>query len=299
MKNLKKSILQKPLPIFPWVGGKRKLAQKIIEIIKTQTSENFPKLIEPFCGGLGFTLEFNYQYPKTKIVCSDSNRWLIDTYKSISTNCSKVYNFLEELDSQWKALPDKPSRKLWYYQLRKDFTSGKFKKFEESAVFIALVKTGYNGLMQINAKGELTTAFGFGAVDKLLNKDNFKLFSKTICKWKFKYQQFEKSIQDVTKDSLVYLDPIYKTSNQMYSGSRINPENTFDQLRLVNYMKSCIDKGAKIVAMSNSYDPEYWSSVFRNKNFKLYDIERNQGAHRNVVEKGRYKVRENLIVLQG
>lgn len=312
MKKIKKNSIIKPLPIFPWVGGKRKLAQQIIKIVTQNNQIKFDKLIEPFCGGLGFTLEFNSQYPKTKIICSDNNKWLTDTYNNIKYNCNDVYNYLEELNNQWNSLPTKIDKKQWYYQLRSNFTSRTFKGPVESAVFIALVKTGYNGLMQINTKGELTTAFGFGVVNKLLNKENFKLFAKTIKNWEFKYRQFEDSLKDITNKSrnlggtktLVYLDPIYKSSKQMYAGSLIkNPmfrnPNEFDQYRVVNFMKSAIRKGAHTVAMSNSYDPEFWREAFysEKENLSIYEIERNQGAHRNVVEKGRYKVKENLIVL--
>ncbi len=275
-------------PLIPWVGGKYKLANNIIDLMNIPVSCN--TLISPTCGGLGFETKFHQRYPNIKIISSDSNRWLINLYNSIKNQPSLFLTKILKYDQEWQNLNSKEKRKEWYYSLRKIFNSDKLSIFDQSVLFLVLVKTGYNGLMQINNQGKLTTAFGFGVVKKLIDVQNYKSFVKFTKHCIFLHRDYIDSLKDVTNKSVVYIDPLYKDSKQMYS-SDIEMANI---KKLKSFLENSRKKGSLVSAMSNSYDPKFWKKVFPTA--EIYEIERNQGIHRDVVEKGRPKVKENLII---
>lgn len=277
-------------PLAPWVGGKYKIADQIINLM------NIPSyctdLISPTCGGLGFETKFYSKYPNFHYYSSDNNTWLINLYQIIKKYPVKFYKAIYKYDKKWKSLRSKELRKKWYYFLRDQFNYSKISNFEKAVLFLILVKTGYNGLMQINNKGELTTAFGFGVVDNLIDLNNYKQFVKFTKKCKFNNSDYFESLKYINDESVVYIDPLYKDSKQIYSS---NLEDSSVK-KLISFMKASRDKGAPITTMSNSYDPRFWQKLLPDA--EIYTIERNQGIHRDVVKKGRHKVKENLIILR-
>lgn len=275
-------------PLFPWVGGKYKIADQIMSLMDIDF--NVKKLVSPTCGGLGFDIKFYIKHPNVKIYASDSNKWLIDLYNHIKYTPKLFLKKIEKLNSQWKIL-NKKQRKIWYYDLRNNFNF-KYSGIEKSVAFFALIKTGYNGLMQINDKNELTTAFGFGVINELINIDNYEKFVYFTENVKFIHRDIDQSIVDVDRETLVYIDPLYKDSKQMY----YSRENNFLEEKLVSYMIECHKKGSPLVAMSNSYDPLFWKKML--SKFEINTVYRKQGIHRNVVEKGRPIIKENLLILR-
>lgn len=283
-------------PLTPWTGGKYKIANEIIDIILEECPIHYSEIknvISPTCGMLGWDLEFNRR-AGINPVCSDQNKWLINSFIQIQKHPLKIYKLLENLNQEWKNKKSKPSKKKWYYNLRDTFNSYELSKEEEAAFFIALVKTGYNGLMQINKNGELTTAFGFGAVKNIVNEQHFFEFAKTIKPWKFKKRKLMKALIDVKPGSLVYIDPLYKSSKEMYSKDKNSAQ--FTEKILPDFTEKALTKGAVMIAISNSYDPKFWKKLFPKS--KIFELERQQGSHRDVVAKGRYDVKENLIILK-
>jgi DNA adenine methylase len=285
MIRLKKKLSVRP--ILPWVGGKYKIADELLHIINIPDYIEF--LDEGMCGGLGFTTRFYDKYPKIKIRANDKNSWLIELYKDIQLKPNLFLDKLLKYNSIWKNFRSKEDKKNWYYDLRNKFNNNKFIGIDKSVVFLVLVKTGYNGLMQINNKGELTTAFGFGEIKKLIDINSYDKFVNFVKKVIFYNSDYEKLTNKITNKSFVYLDPLYKDSKQMYVNQSQDTKN------LIRFMYKCYDKGA-LVAMSNSYDPKYWKTNIPNA--EIHTVFRQQGVHRDVVKKGRFLVKENLIILR-
>ncbi len=74
----------KPLPFFNWVGGKRKLADQLIQYVP----DTFNNYYEPFLGG--GALFFKIKDRCQKCFLSDINLELITSYNAVKKNPTAV-----------------------------------------------------------------------------------------------------------------------------------------------------------------------------------------------------------------
>lgn len=256
--------MNKPKPFLKWAGGKRKLAQRILD-----NAGIFPgAYFEPFLGaGAVF---FATDSAKTKYV-NDSNPELINTYKCIRDNLSGVL----EVMSTFKA--DKDS----YLEIREMDRLDNFAKLEpalRAARFIYLNKTGYNGLHRVNSKGQFNVPFGsnsgnFIDAENLLLVSNFlkkKIDGRRVVK--ITCGDFVKATENAIAGDFVYLDPPYVpisgSSNFVaYSKNGFSEE---DQLRVSHLFKDLVSRGVSVIA-SNS-DTGFIREIYKSRGTKIETV---------------------------
>ena len=72
---------------------------------------------------------------------------MIDTYSTIAENPEQLIAILEHLQKEYHALEDQQeAKKAYYYEKRNLFNSRDQGKIEQSALFIFLNRTCFNGL---------------------------------------------------------------------------------------------------------------------------------------------------------
>lgn len=229
-------------PFLKWVGGKYNLANEL----KKHLPSNFYQLayIEPMLGGAG--MFFNLQ-PKTAIL-SDINEKLIVTYQSIQNNVEGVIFHLKEHGLNHR------TNENYYYEVRKHFNNGYKTSEEQSAAFIYLNKTNFNGLYRVNSKGEFnvpkgrTTSGNVTICDEKVLKDCSMMLKDVVLHCK----SYEDALKDLNENCFVYLDPPYLPQTDVsftkYSQQGFSIE---DHKILSTHCKDLSEKGIRFM-MSNA-----------------------------------------------
>lgn len=149
---------------------------------------------------------------------ADNNEILVQLYQefqSTETTSSEVKSYLEFWGNKLLCEGDSV-----YYRIR-----DRFNHDPNTLDFIFLNRTCFNGLIRFNKKGEFNTPFGRNA-GKLSVKYIEKIVDQVVqCKqvlantqWKFKHQDWRITLDSVTPDDFVYIDPPYTGRNATYYG---------------------------------------------------------------------------------
>ena len=196
----------KAQPFIKWVGGKRGLLKQILPFI----NNNFKNYHEPFLGGgaVFFELFSLGLLQDKKIFLSDLNSELINTYKVVQNIPNDLILNLENYK--------KNHSKEFYYKIRELDRKSNFQELSEierATRFIYLNKTCFNGLYRVNKKGFFNTPIGSYKNPNIADKETILSSSKALQNVTLLNQSFEKVINIVQKDDLVYLDPPYYPLN--------------------------------------------------------------------------------------
>jgi DNA adenine methylase len=195
--------LKAPKPFLRWAGGKRRLANTLIETLPADFDPLKHKFFEPFVGGGALTFALGNPEADTfvsgdMLVINDMNPELINTYKVVRDSVDKL---IDELIKLSKKVNTKN-----YYEIRSNIPVGKIPR---AARFIYLNKTCYNGLWRVNSKGEFNVPFDKSSSKNLFNEDVLRACSKRLKGAKITNVSFHESVAGAKKGDLVYFDPPY------------------------------------------------------------------------------------------
>lgn len=203
-------------PLFMWAGGKTRL----IKYYDQYMPKNVDTYYEPFFGGGAMCVEVIKRYNPKRIIINDINADIMNIYAAIKNN---VADFMADVDSLEKRyLPlNKQQRRELYFKLRHmhayDYTA--WSKVREAAVLYFLMKTGFNGIYQINKN----TNNRFGTPAGLLNQVD-KVYDRNVVLWWHNALQvaqlhsvdWRKLDYVDTIDAFIFLDPPYRGSFTSY-----------------------------------------------------------------------------------
>lgn len=203
-------------PAIKWSGSKRLLADSIVALFPKEISNYY----EPFCGGA--SILYNLLHKDDIIVdsytISDKNKDLIDLLLEIKHNPSYLLSQYTILWNELNKDEDGKRKKCYYNEVREHFN-----RTRDSALFLFLLRTCYNGLTRYNSSGNFNTSFHFGR--KGINP---KKLDKVIKQWSellnindvtIKHCDYD-TIEQLDNDDLMFLDPPYlgTTNTSMYNG---------------------------------------------------------------------------------
>jgi DNA adenine methylase len=175
---------------------------------------------------------------------SDVNPALINVYSSLRSDYRRVWSKLLEHSRNHS---DK-----YYYEVRaKTFRSDA----SRAAQFLYLNRTCWNGLYRENLRGEFNVPRGTKNT-VIFDDDNFLAVSEALATTEIKSGDFEKIMQGVKKNDLVFVDPPYTVKHNANGFVKYN-ESIFswsDQIRLAETVKLKADIGASII-VTNAYHP--------------------------------------------
>jgi len=220
-------------PLFMWAGGKTRMIKKYGEHLP----ESFDHYIEPFLGaGAMFVWAYN-KNPKATFVLNDYNESIMAIYGAVKDDCDKFIERMDHLSAQYMPL-NKEDRKKFYYDLREQhaFDYEKWNKTEEAASLYFLMKTGFNGIWQINKN----TNGRFGTPSGLLNQKDKVYDLSNIEEWHRALQSCTLTSMDYTgchkfgtPSSFAFLDPPYRGSFTQY-GVDFNDQEQEKVIKLLN-----------------------------------------------------------------
>jgi len=280
-------------PLFMWAGGKTRLIKKY----DTHLPQDFDNYVEPFLGAGAMFIWAYQQNPDRVFHLSDLNDGIMGIYRSVKDD---LENFLARLDelSQPYLLKNKEERKAFYYTIR-DLHAFHYKQWprtKEAATLYFLMKTGFNGIWQVNKN----TNGRFGTPSGLLNqkeavydRENVLLWHEALKKCKLYCADF-KEMQPVVDDStFVFLDPPYRGSFTQYG---VDFDDEIQQ-SVIDFLNDGVSKGAYCLMSNRDVGDNFFESRVGNNEMVYFDVTYTAGRRKKV--EGGYeakKAREILMI---
>jgi DNA adenine methylase len=195
-------------PFLKWAGSKRQLLPEL----RKRVYRDFSHYWEPFAGGaaLFFDIassdprvwEHNAAEHKPWATLSDSNKWLVDTYRAIRDNVRGVISYLKEYEAEYRRRGAE-----FYYEVRK---RSPVLPADQAAAFVFLNKTGFNGLFRVNKTGGFNVPHGKRSSPPLIcDAENLYAVANVLQHVDIQSGDFTWLGQQVQADDLVYFDPPY------------------------------------------------------------------------------------------
>jgi DNA adenine methylase len=208
-----------------WAGGKNKMLKKYQPFMP----KNVHNYCEPFFGGGAMFIHLmTTQRPTGSITINDKNKDIINIYRCVRDEYKDFTAHVDVLQNKYMPL-DMEERKKYYYEVREDH-AWKYQEWsntQQSATLYFLMKTGFNGIWQINKN----TNNRFGTPAGLVNQKK-EVYSKEILSWWNKTLQGveikSEDWQDVCQDDdecFFFFDPPYRNCfadyNQAFSDKQL------------------------------------------------------------------------------
>ncbi len=241
-------------PFIKWVGGKTQLLDEIERNLPADFAERKNlTYIEPFVGGGAalFWILQKFSNIENAVIC-DINKDLITTYCVIKNQPEKLIAFLQKIQKAYLSLDDE-KRKEFYLEQRDRFNQKECDEIENSAIFIFLNRTCFNGLYRVNRKGDFNVPFGRYANPKICDEATILADSNLLKKVTILNGDFSETLRFATENSFFYFDPPYKPLSETSSFNAYAKEafDDSEQIRLCKFCKEIEKRGAKFI-LSNS-----------------------------------------------
>lgn len=214
-------------PLVKWPGGKTTIAPRIAEHYDRPL-----RYVSLFAGGLGDVMAI-----------APDRALLNDYWQPIVNLYQQIQKGLEPIACE--------GTKEGYYLARDKFNSRLGESTPEIAnLLYYLLRTGFNGLVRTNSKGELNVPFGKPAKGEHKYLSEFSEYRVAFANWEFTNLDFEKVA--IAPDDFIYADPPYDVVTT--SGKSFNYSSKFDwddQVRLAQFLAS---KPNPVVASNHATD---------------------------------------------
>ena len=205
-------------PLFMWAGGKKKMIKKYQQYLP----DKFDRYCEPFLGGGAMFVWAYEKNPNANFILNDSNKEIMQIYRSIRNDVVAFIARTEYLSEQYLPL-NKKERYAWYYDLRHQhaYEYLKWTPTEEAATLYFLMKTGFNGIWQLNknTNGRFGTPCGLlNHKEAVYDKQNVLEWHKALQSCELMSGDFKETIKKIRRQSncFVFLDPPYRGSFTQY-----------------------------------------------------------------------------------
>lgn len=268
----------KASPFIQWVGGKRQLMERYMEIFPKEFNDYY----EPFLGGGSVFFHLHEIYGDEKnYFLSDLNEELVISYNEIKNNPSGVKDLYNQMYER--------HNKEFYYDIRNiDRTkisdrTYEFKydvcrtlpSVELAARFVYLNKTCFNAIYRVNKSKLFNVPIGTSLKKDFSVGNLFDLCSKSLKNITVNYNSYESIEGSVKKGDFVYLDPPYApmTATANFTSYTKEGFDVADQKALKEFCDRLHKKGA-LFAVSNS-NCGLISSLYSEYNQHTFVVNRN------------------------
>lgn len=167
---------------------------------------------EPFFGGGAMYLHVQNALSPKCCYINDVNEGIVNIYRQVKENPEGFCAIVDEYESAYLPL-EKADRKRYYYGVRQQhaFEFEEWEPVKEAATLYFLMKTGFNGVWQINKN----TNGRYGTPSGLLNQKDSVYDRELVTAWSELLQNTEISCGDYSQcptGDLNYFDPPYRDS---------------------------------------------------------------------------------------
>lgn len=274
MKNI---MINKGKPFIKWVGGKTQLIESIEKVLpKDFNNQTNLTYIEPFVGGGAVLFWILQKYPNIKrAVINDINPDLTTTYNIIKTNPKELIIELRSISSEYLPLSEE-KRKEYYLSKRDRFNTKSLKPIENSALFIFLNRTCFNGLYRVNSRGLFNVPFGKYANPKICDEQTILADSELLQKVEILTGDFEATLKHVGENNFFYFDPPYKPLSETSSFNSYTKEefNDKEQIRLSEFCQRIDLMGHRFILSNSDVKGKNPHDNFFDDLYNQFDINR-------------------------
>lgn len=250
-------------PLFIWAGGKTKVLKHYAPFMP---SAPFSTYYEPFFGGGAMFVHVMNIYKPKNVVINDINHDVMNIYRSIRNDYDEFIGRVDSLESQYIPL-NKDDRKKFYFDVRHlhAWNYQEWSKPFEAATLYFLMKTGFNGIYQLNKN----TNGRYGTPSGLLNQTSSIYDRSIMLWWKQALQSVDIRSGDwrnaVTDDSngFFFFDPPYRDSFADY-GNGFGDDALLDLIDFADAQKS--------VFVANRADDDWFDDKAKSLNVHYFDI---------------------------
>ena len=255
-------------PLFMWAGGKNKMLKKY----KNHLPEKVNHYVEPFLGGGAMFIWAYKKNPNAHFVLNDLNKSIMTIYRCIKNDYENFINILNSIQEKYLPL-DKENRKKFYYDLRHKhaYDYKLWSTTREAAVLYFLMKTGFNGIWQINknTNGRFGTPCGLlNQKDSVYDKKNIKLWHEALQQCTLLSKDFKDTLPYVKKDSYVFLDPPYRGSFTQYG---VDFDDKMQQ-SVIDFLNDCGKKGAYAMMSNRDVGDNYFEDRVGTNRIEYFDV---------------------------
>jgi DNA adenine methylase len=252
MGKMKKNIAK---PFLKWAGGKTQLIEQIIKQLPKNIESNKFTYIEPFVGSGAVLFWILENYPNLeKAIINDINSDLTNSFLTIKHNVQDLIEVLKKWEMEYHGISENlKKKKEYYYEKRSLFNSRKSDQTTQSALFIFLNRTCFNGLYRVNRKNEFNVPIGSYKTPQICNEENLIAVSKVLEKVEILNGDFSETLKYADNNTFFYFDPPYKPLNETSSFNSYAKDefNDSEQIRLKEFCEELDRKGYQWI-LSNS-----------------------------------------------
>jgi DNA adenine methylase len=250
-------------PLFIWAGGKTRVLKHYAPFMP---SAPFSTYYEPFFGGGAMFVHVMNTYKPKNVVINDINHDVMNIYRSIRNDYDEFIGRVDSLESQYIPL-NKDDRKKFYFDVRHlhAWNYQEWSKPFEAATLYFLMKTGFNGIYQLNKN----TNGRYGTPSGLLNQTNSIYDRSIMLWWKQALQSVDIRSGDwknaVTDDpnGFFFFDPPYRDSFADYG-------NGFDEQALLDLIDFADSQ--KSVFVANRADDNWFDDKAKSLSVHYFNI---------------------------
>ena len=272
-------------PFFKWVGGKRQIADIILDEFPTEIKNYY----EPFVGAGAILFRVLQEYPNLKHVhINDSNNDVVWAYAHVRDNIDKLIEGLKEIEKEYNSSEDKQG---FYYKRRTEFNElirEDNHELRRTVLFLFLNKTCFNGMYRVNKHGDFNTPYNYAKEIKF-DYENLRVCSNLLQNVTITCGDYSYALPN--EPAVVYLDPPYRPLNGGaeigYTATGFNDE---EQVRLrdnIDKMKST----CKVILSNSDTKDGFFDNLYKGYNIQRIQARRNINRNPN----GRGKIDELLI----
>ena len=283
----------KAKPFLKWAGGKTQLIEQIKKQLPENIQQNNFTYIEPFVGSGAVLFWMLEHYPNLeKAIINDINSDLTNSYLTIKYNVQELINILSKWEVEYHSISDnQEAKKEYYYSKRSLFNTRKSDQTTQSALFIFLNRTCFNGLYRVNRKNEFNVPIGSYKKPQICNTENLLAVSKALQRVKILNGDYSETIKYATENTFFYFDPPYKPLSNTSSFNSYSKDEFDDkeQIRLKEFCDILNEQGHQWI-LSNSdvkgKDPNnnFFDDLFAN--FQILRVNARRSINANPSKRG-------------
>ena len=242
-------------PFLKWAGGKTQLINQIKEQLPNNIQNKNFTFIEPFVGSGAVLFWMLDHFPNLeRAVINDINTDLINSYLTIKNNVQDLINILSTWETEYHNFAEnQEQKKEYYYEKRTLFNTRNSDQTTQSALFIFLNRTCFNGLYRVNRKNEFNVPIGSYKQPQICNTENLLAVSEVLRRVEILNGDYSDTLEHTTENTFFYFDPPYKPLSETSSFNSYAKDefNDAEQIRLKEFCDTLNEQNHQWI-LSNS-----------------------------------------------
>lgn len=245
----------KAKPFIKWAGGKRQLIEQIETMLPTDFNRwKDATYIEPFVGGGAMLFHLLQTHHNIKhAIINDINSDLTICYKTVRDNPKELIDALSAIQADFYKQNSEEKKKDYYLSMRDLFNAKQSVPTFNTALFLFLNRTCFNGLYRVNKSGKFNVPFGRYAHPLICDSETILADSMILQRVEILTGDFEQTLDYANSNTFFYFDPPYRPISDTSAFTNYTKEafDDAEQIRLKRFCDKLNDMGVSFM-LSNS-----------------------------------------------